>query len=431
MKSDLLGANLAWAATFNGEQDVYFLRIGEYDCNGNGVGDPDDIADETSADCNANSIPDECEIAAGTAIDVNDNGMIDACEALAPLLAFSYPDGLPELLSPGGDSIRVEVSGQNGGTPDPGTGMLHYGVGAGFVTVPMVEVSPNVYDAVFGPIGCGRQVQYYVSALDTGGEEVTDPLLAPTMTHSVLIAPAINDVFVDSFELDLGWTVTTSADDGGWDRGLPISLRLCDRGNPGTDGDGSGQCYLTDNDSANACNSDVDNGATTLTSPVLDADQSPDVPVISYWRWFSNTEGGTPLQDIFVVEVSDDGGANWVTLEIVGPGGAEVSGGWFRESFRIEDFVTPTDQFRIRFTAWDTEPISIIEAAVDGVTLSILDCSTECPWDLDGSGDVGIVDLLALLAAWDTKPGGPPDFDGGGVGITDFLELLANWGPCP
>ena len=58
--------------------------------------------------------------------------------------------------------------------------------------------------------------------------------------------------------------------------------------------------------------------------------------------------------------------------------------------------------------------------------------SEACPWDLDGSADVGIVDFLDLLAQWGTDPGGPPDFDGDGiVGITDFLLLLANWGKCP
>ena len=55
-----------------------------------------------------------------------------------------------------------------------------------------------------------------------------------------------------------------------------------------------------------------------------------------------------------------------------------------------------------------------------------------CPADVDGDSSVGILDLLALLAAWGTDPGGPPDFDGdGNVGITDFLDLLAAWGPCP
>ncbi|MCH8344693.1 MAG: FG-GAP repeat protein [Planctomycetes bacterium] len=55
-----------------------------------------------------------------------------------------------------------------------------------------------------------------------------------------------------------------------------------------------------------------------------------------------------------------------------------------------------------------------------------------CPWDLDGSGDVGILDLLALLAAWGPNPGHPADFDGNGtVDIFDLLTLIANWGACP
>ncbi len=54
-----------------------------------------------------------------------------------------------------------------------------------------------------------------------------------------------------------------------------------------------------------------------------------------------------------------------------------------------------------------------------------------CPWNCgaDNDGDVGIIDLQALLAQWGGP--GPCDFDGGGTGIIDFLELLANWGPCP
>ncbi|MEE8129117.1 MAG: right-handed parallel beta-helix repeat-containing protein [Vicinamibacterales bacterium] len=49
--------------------------------------------------------------------------------------------------------------------------------------------------------------------------------------------------------------------------------------------------------------------------------------------------------------------------------------------------------------------------------------------DLDGSGLVGTTDLLALLAAWGSDPGGPPDFNGdGNVGAADLLQLLGNWG---
>ena len=61
MISDNLGVNIAYAATFNNEQDVYFLRIGPHDCNGNEIPDEDDITAETSLDCNGNAVPDECE----------------------------------------------------------------------------------------------------------------------------------------------------------------------------------------------------------------------------------------------------------------------------------------------------------------------------------------------------------------------------------
>jgi hypothetical protein len=61
MLSDNLGVNVAYAATFNGEQDVYFLRIGPWDCNGNEIDDADDIASGASLDCNANDVPDDCE----------------------------------------------------------------------------------------------------------------------------------------------------------------------------------------------------------------------------------------------------------------------------------------------------------------------------------------------------------------------------------
>jgi hypothetical protein len=61
LASDRVGAHLAWAATLHGEQDIYYLRIGDYDCNSNGVPDPTDIAGGQSMDQNGNGIPDECE----------------------------------------------------------------------------------------------------------------------------------------------------------------------------------------------------------------------------------------------------------------------------------------------------------------------------------------------------------------------------------
>ena len=84
-----------------------------------------------------------------------------------------------------------------------------------------------------------------------------------------------------------------------------------DRGDPRRDSDLSGQCYVTDNAQGDA---DVDGGPTRLTSPTLDASALPDPDDVrvSYHRWFTS-ESGTP--DSLLVEVSNDDGQNWTTLE--------------------------------------------------------------------------------------------------------------------
>ena len=51
-----------------------------------------------------------------------------------------------------------------------------------------------------------------------------------------------------------------------------------------------------------------------------------------------------------------------------------------------------------------------------------------CPTDLDGDGEVGIEEFLAVLGGWGTPDG---DVTGDGdTDIDDFLAVLGNWGPC-
>lgn len=92
MESDRVGAHVAYAATFNGEQDVYYLRIGDYDCNGNGVGDATDIEQNTSRDVNGNGIPDECECIG----DINDDFAIGQADLAALLAAYGTSQGDPD-----------------------------------------------------------------------------------------------------------------------------------------------------------------------------------------------------------------------------------------------------------------------------------------------------------------------------------------------
>ena len=341
-----------------------------------------------------------------------------------PVLVYSFPEGLPELISPqGGTTITVIVQGCQivGTEPEPGTGVLHLDAGDGFVEIPMNEVEPNVYDAVFPAVDCGTLVSYFFSAETTDGVEINEP---STGSFTAVSAVQLIVTFEDDFEADLGWSASGNAPTGQWERGIPVD---CNRGDPPTDGDGSSRCYLTENDPVD-CNSDVDDGSVTLTSPIMDA--SAKGSLISYWRWYSNTFGNSPFQDIFVVEVSDDGGASWVTLEIVGPAGPEVDGGWYQKQFLVSDFVDLTAQFRIRFIASDTDPQSVVEAGVDGVQLLSIDCGVL--GDIDGDGEVGVSDLLILLGEWGPCADCndcPADLDGDCVvGLSDFLILLANWG---
>lgn len=83
MESDIAEANIAYAATFNGEQDVYFLRVG--DCNRNGIHDGKDIAERRSTDRNNSGIPDECETRPG---DVNFDGCVNDADLSLVLAAY-------------------------------------------------------------------------------------------------------------------------------------------------------------------------------------------------------------------------------------------------------------------------------------------------------------------------------------------------------
>ncbi len=54
----------------------------------------------------------------------------------------------------------------------------------------------------------------------------------------------------------------------------------------------------------------------------------------------------------------------------------------------------------------------------------------DCLGDLDGNGEVGVDDLLALLSAFQINDGGDCDNDGD-TDVNDLLTLIAAWGPCP
>ena len=305
-------------------------------------------------------------------------------------LEIEFSTGPPSLIDPSGQPEFLVTVSEFDGVPAPNSGVLHVDRGNGFESFPMSEVSPNLYEAIFPPTECASVVSFYISATATNGIEVCLPSDAPETFFTATSADQISTPFADNFQTNQGWSVTGDADEGTWERGVPSGDG--DRGDPLADGDGSGQCYLTANGSGNT---DVDGGTTTLTSPTMDAVGNGDAAAafISYYRWYSNDVGNSPASDIFVVDISNNNGQSWVNLETVGPSGFEVSGGWFQKSFLISDFVTPTDQMRIRFQASDLGDGSVVEAGVDGVHIQLI----ECPEDEVLLGDVNMDGLVNLL----------------------------------
>jgi hypothetical protein len=339
------------------------------------------IAIHTHGGCNAVG-------GANNGTGINNQGLQDALASpegvCARGLAFTYANGKPLLVDPaGGTTVRVEVSGELGHTPEAGTGMFHYDIGAGFVAVPLEIVSDNVYDVVFPSSPCGTVVRYYVSAEDTDGHAFSDPLSAPTETSQAISAYSPIVVLDDDFETDQGWTVENSQGltDGAWERGVPAGGG--DRGDPPTDYDGSGQCFVTGNEE----NSDVDGGTTYLISPALDL--SAGDAIVSYARWYSNHTGNDGYSDVFQVWVSNNDGYNWVVAETVGPGGTQVSGSWHEYSFVVSDFVTQTNQVRIRFAASDLGSGSVVEAGIDA--FKVIQGSCVEPASLSGTVDLELL----------------------------------------
>jgi hypothetical protein len=351
---------------------------------------------------------------------------------LPPALTFDYPDGRPERLTPGeATTFRVVVTGQYDGVPAPNSGRLHYALnGSEWESVLMTPTDPaNEYEATLPAASCFDVYNWYVSAQEaTEGYTFYDPNDAPQTSYSAIVATGEAVLFVDDFETDRGWEVYAGADTGNWERADPEEvIYLGGVTQPGDDHSPDGTlCYVTGPLAGDGAGDyDVDGGPTILTSPAFDL--SGVDPAVSYWRWYHSSGASG---DVLLVEVSNDGGVNWVEVEAV-----EDREEWTRVEWKVSDYVTPTDQVRVRFTADDTPNDSLIEALIDDFTITALVC-VECPGDLDYDGDVDLSDLAQLLAHYGTAGGaryehGDLDLDGD-VDLSDLAALLAVYGTtCP
>ncbi|MFH1699151.1 MAG: M28 family peptidase [Candidatus Zixiibacteriota bacterium] len=271
-------------------------------------------------------------------------------------VSVTYPKGLPlSFVADELSSFDIQVEGIHGGSVMSGTVEFHCSIDGGdYVTIPLTEESPGLYEVISEGYPAGTPIKYYVSAREAatglpGGEAVSKANAGSYLYFESL-------VFEGDFSLDHGWIVDGDAVDGQWERGIPDGDGS--NGDPLGDFDGDGWCYLTGNSLGD---SDIDGGQTSLISPVFDL--SGGYGEVRYSVWFSN---GIDREDLFHIYLSGDDGSTWVKVETLGPFSDDAAGGWQSHSFIVNKYIDLSSTVRVKFEASDYGKESVVEAGVDG-----------------------------------------------------------------
>jgi hypothetical protein len=176
-------------------------------------------------------------------------------------------------------------------------------------------------------------------------------------------------VFEDDFQSDTGWFAENlGATSGFWQRGIPVDDPDWDY-DPVSDSDGSGRCYLTQNEYGNT---DVDDGAVRLTSPIFDLSRRGTI-AYDYYLYLTDTDGAV---DRLRVEINSNGGVGaWTEIAR-----HDTDGGlsWRHHEIPCDEIlaagVSLTDTMCIRFTANDADTQSIVEAGIDAFRVYRTEC---------------------------------------------------------
>ncbi|MBC8367930.1 S8 family serine peptidase, partial [bacterium] len=197
---------------------------------------------------------------------------------------------------------------------------LHFRINGGdWTTEPMNLRNGEIYAGDLPPVPVNTAIDYYVSAVDGLSQEASYPAGAPGDFLTLLATEQIY-AYAGEDPPDFQWRLGMPGDDatgGQWVRVDPVGTEQSGAAvNPEDDHtpDPGIKCFVTGSGAPgeNAFANDVDDGCTTLQSPLFDLSQA-EKAYVNYWRWFANVL--VTADDEFLAEISSDGGASWVTLE--------------------------------------------------------------------------------------------------------------------
>ncbi|MGH7723868.1 MAG: MXAN_6640 family putative metalloprotease [Candidatus Eiseniibacteriota bacterium] len=251
------------------------------------------------------------------------------------------------------------------GTPNPSSVTLSYRVDGGSLSALSMTPTgnPDEYEASIPAQPVGSHVEYRIEAQSLLG----DPASAPGIAGAFHAYDVVT-VF-EPFESAGGWTVGAPGDaatSGLWTRVVPLGT-VAQPGEDFTIPPGT-TCFVTANGTPGgaAGEADVDGGRTTLVSPVFDLSAGAPYSSVGvrFRRWYSNGLGAA-VDDTWRVEVSNDGGTVWQTLESTTTG-AET---WQLVTDDLLARFGTVNQLRFRFLAEDLGAGSLIEAGIDDFEL--------------------------------------------------------------
>jgi len=342
-------------------------------------------------------------------------------------IVFTYPNGIPGFILPDTETaflISTQVLG--GGHIDALTAIITIRSDGTQTIYPLNFLGKNQFEATLPATACAVGLDFKISVSLQDGTTFSDP---PSGWYDVTVGEGTEIVFRDEMEDDVSnWSVSDSDSltTGTWERvdpnGTIYNSQMAAPEDDATGGSQNIMCFVTQNGEPGGSvgEDDVDNGSTTLVSPLLDVAGTNGI--ISYARWFFDSQDSDSLQTY----ISNDNGVSWTFVHQT----EGTNSQWDTVGFSIGDYVEPTNQVRVAFMTEDADPQSIVEAGIDNFQLEVIVCGDTCLGDINNDGVVNISDLLAIIGAWGSDDP-VADLDGNGVvAVGDLLIAIGNWGNC-
>ena len=174
---------------------------------------------------------------------------------------------------------------------------------------------------------------------------------------------SLEDGYQDQFNLDMGWTVNSSAASGIWERAVPLVtvFNNTDTCSPGAESNDCGEyAFLTGNLGGFPSSDDVDLGFVELSSPNISLD-----PNLTHYLhcniWWRNFLGGSTADDTLFIDLDD--GVNKTNIFYVE---SDSPLDWYKLTFEIPSSIN-LNSFKVVITTadWPSGVDHLVEAGID------------------------------------------------------------------